>query len=114
VILAQFQDLGIDEALDQTKDIGVGAALYLADEPLFIGRQGRERIRQRKARLEETCGRYRICAPGSHPCRCPNEPAWTFECSAHTDRCCHGYCGSRSFQSPFAEWCADGMDEPIG
>jgi hypothetical protein len=26
VILAQFQDLGIDEALDQTKDIGVAAA----------------------------------------------------------------------------------------
>jgi len=31
VILAQFQDLGIDKALDQTKDIGVGAALYLTE-----------------------------------------------------------------------------------
>ena len=38
VIPAQLQDLGIDEALDQPKDIGVGAALDLADEPLFIGR----------------------------------------------------------------------------
>jgi hypothetical protein len=30
VIVAQFEDLGIDEALDQPKDIGVGAALDLA------------------------------------------------------------------------------------
>jgi hypothetical protein len=38
VILAQFQNLGSDEALDQPKDIGVGAALDLANEPFFIGR----------------------------------------------------------------------------
>ena len=37
VILAQFKDLGSDEALDQPKDIGIGAALDLAHKPLFIG-----------------------------------------------------------------------------
>lgn len=36
-ILAQFEDLGIDEALDQAKDVGIGAALYLTDVPLFTG-----------------------------------------------------------------------------
>src|SRR5436309_2336929 len=36
-MVGQFEDFGIDEALDQPKDIGVGAALNLADEPLFIG-----------------------------------------------------------------------------
>ena len=35
VILAQFQDLGIDEALDQPEDIGVGAALDLARRTAF-------------------------------------------------------------------------------
>ena len=37
VIVAEFQNLGIDETLDQTKDIGVSAALDLAHEPLFTG-----------------------------------------------------------------------------
>ena len=46
VIAAQFQNLGIDEALDQPEDIGVGAALDLAHEPLLIGRQGREHLGQ--------------------------------------------------------------------
>src|SRR5215469_8869746 len=46
MILAQFQDLGIDEALDQTKDVGVSAALYLADVSPFISRQGCKRIHQ--------------------------------------------------------------------
>src|SRR5262249_30806385 len=48
MIVAQFKDLGIDEALDQTEDISVGATLDLAHEPLFIGRQGRERFGERK------------------------------------------------------------------
>ena len=89
VILAQLQHLGIDEALDQTEDIGVGATLDLADEPLFIGRQGRESIRQRKPVGKKLLGGVEVSAPGSHPCRCPNEPAWTFECSVRTVRCCH-------------------------
>src|ERR1700746_653200 len=63
VILAQFQDLGIDEALDQTKDIGVGAALYLTDEPHFIGRQGRERIRQRKPVWKKLVGGIETAPP---------------------------------------------------
>src|SRR5262245_32128988 len=49
VIMAQLQDLGIDETLNQTKNIGVGAALDLAHEPPFSSRQSRERISERKA-----------------------------------------------------------------
>ena len=44
VFITQFENLGIDEALDQPEHIGVGAALNLADEPLFVDRQGREGI----------------------------------------------------------------------
>src|SRR4029077_9671046 len=63
VILAQFQDFGIDEALDQPKDIGVGAALDLTDVPLFIGRQGRERIRQRKPVWKKLLGGIEAASP---------------------------------------------------
>ena len=84
VIVAQFKDLGVDEALDQPKDIGVGAALDLAHEPLFIGRQGGERHRPGKARPEGTCGWHRSGAPGLRPHRGPSAPALTPECSAHT------------------------------
>src|SRR5271155_5221693 len=35
VIAAELQDFGVDEPLDQAKDVGVGAALDLAHEPLF-------------------------------------------------------------------------------
>jgi hypothetical protein len=38
VIAAQFQYLGVDEPLDQAKDIGVSAALYLAHKPSFARR----------------------------------------------------------------------------
>ena len=63
VIVAQFQDLGIDEALDQPKDIGVGAALDLAHEPLFIGRQGRERVGQGKPVRKELVGGIEAAPP---------------------------------------------------
>jgi hypothetical protein len=49
MIFAQFQNLDVDESLDQPKDISVGAALDLAYEPLFIGRQGGERIGERQS-----------------------------------------------------------------
>ena len=65
VILTQFQNLGIDETLDQTKHIGVGAALYLTDEPLFIRRQGRERIRHRKSVWKKLVGGIEA-APADH------------------------------------------------
>jgi hypothetical protein len=38
MIAAQFQYLGVDEPLDQAKDVGVGAALYLAHKPSFARR----------------------------------------------------------------------------
>ena len=63
MVFTQFQDLGIDKALDQTKDIGIGAALYLTDEPLFIGRQGCERIRQREAVGKKLVGGIEVAPP---------------------------------------------------
>src|SRR5262249_11200300 len=48
VVSAQLEDLGIDEAFNQPKDVGVCAALDLAHESLLIGRQGVERIDKRK------------------------------------------------------------------
>ena len=37
VLAAERRDLGADEALDQAEDVGVGAALHLAEQPL-VGR----------------------------------------------------------------------------
>jgi hypothetical protein len=56
VIVGQFQDFDIDEALDQPKDIGVGAALDLAHKPPFISRQGRERVGPGKPVRQELVG----------------------------------------------------------
>jgi hypothetical protein len=55
VIGAQFQDHCIDEALDQTEDVGVGATLNLAHEPLFICRERRELLDKRKAVRQKFC-----------------------------------------------------------
>ena len=63
VILAQFQDLGVDEAFDQSKHIGVGAALNLADEPLLVGRQRGERIGERKPVRQELVGGVEAAPP---------------------------------------------------
>ena len=63
VIMAQFKNLGIDETLDQPEDIGVGAALDLAHKPLFIGRQGRERIGQGKPVRKELVGDIEAAPP---------------------------------------------------
>src|SRR3954452_796400 len=56
VILAQLQDLGIDESLDHLEDIGVSAALDLTHEAFFVSRQGRELIRERKPVGQEFVG----------------------------------------------------------
>ena len=44
MITAQFKNLRVDETLDQPKNVGVGAALDLAHEPPFSGRQGRREL----------------------------------------------------------------------
>ena len=113
MIVAQFQDLGIDEALDQPKDIGVGAALDLAHEPLFIGRQGRERVGQGQPVRKELVGGIEA-APAddvlvyvpAHPLGRLNAARIPFAVRDFVDRI--------HFPSPFPEWCADGMDEPVG
>src|SRR5262245_59269153 len=53
MIVTQFQDLGIDETLNQTENIGIGAALDLAHEPLFSSRQGCELVGQRESVRQE-------------------------------------------------------------
>lgn len=56
VLVAQFQNLGIDEALNQPKDIGVGAPLNLAHKPLFISREACESVGQREPVRKELVG----------------------------------------------------------
>src|SRR6516162_7334038 len=63
MIAAQLQDLGVDEAFDQPKDVGVGAALNLAHEPLFVGRQGRERAGERKPVRQKFVTGIEMAAP---------------------------------------------------
>src|SRR5437868_13599019 len=112
VIFAQFQHLGIDEALDQTKDIGVGAALYLADESLFIGRQGRERIRQRKSIWKKLVGGIEFAPPDHILVDVPTDPlgrlnAARIPIAAVTDI-------ADKVHFSLLPRCADGTDEPIG
>ena len=113
MIVAQFQDLGVDESLDQPKDIGVGAALDLAREPLFISRQGRERIGERQPVRQELVGGIEAAPPDdvlvnipSHPLGRLNAARIPFGAVDFADRI-HG-------SSPLTEWCADRMDEPVG
>ena len=56
VIVAQFQDLGVDEAFNQSKDVGIGTALDLTHEPLFVGRQGGEDVGQGQPIRQELVG----------------------------------------------------------
>jgi hypothetical protein len=74
MILAQFKHLGVDEALDQPKDVGVGAALDLAHKPLFIGRQGRERIGQGKPVRQELVGGIKVAPPDDVLVDIPSHP----------------------------------------
>jgi hypothetical protein len=102
VIVAQFQDLGIDEALDQPENVGVGAALDLAHEPLFIRRQGRERISKREPVRQEFMGGIESALPDRRPRLCPIAPVWTFERSVHTCRF-QRFCLTHSYPPPFLE-----------
>ena len=111
VIVAQFEHLGVDEALDQPEDVGVGAALDLAHEPLFAGRQRGERIGERKA-VRKKFVRGIEAAPAddvlldipSHPLGCLDAAliavaGGDFIDRIHLSVSCSG---------------ADGMDEPVG
>src|SRR5258708_2012255 len=55
-IAAQLQNLGIDEALHQPEDVGVGAALDLPDEPFLTRRQGGELASEREPVRQEFLG----------------------------------------------------------
>ena len=63
VIVAQLQNLGVDEAFDQAEDVGVGPALDLADEPLLAGRQRREGVCQHKPVGKEFVGGVEAASP---------------------------------------------------
>jgi hypothetical protein len=63
VLVAQFKDLGIDEALDQSKHIGIGPALNLTDEALFIGGQRGECVGHRQRVGEKFVGGIETAPP---------------------------------------------------
>ena len=113
MVVAQLQNFGVDESLDQPKDIRVGAALDLAREPLFISRQGRERIGERQSVRQELVGGIEAASPDnvlvnipSHPLGRLNAARIPFGAVDFVDRI-HG-------PFPLAVWCADRMDEPVG
>jgi hypothetical protein len=56
IITAQFKNLCVDETLDQPEYVGVGAALDLAHQPLFVSRKSRERVGQGKPVGKELVG----------------------------------------------------------
>ena len=63
MFVAELEDLGVDEALDQAKHVGVGAALDLADKALLFGGQGREGVGHRKPVRQELVGRVETAPP---------------------------------------------------
>jgi hypothetical protein len=63
MIVAQFQDFGIDEALNEAKDVGIGTALDLTHEPLFIGGQSRECISQGQPIRQKLVGCIKAASP---------------------------------------------------
>jgi len=101
VILAQLQHLGIDEALDQTEDIGVGAALDMADEPLFIGRQGRERIRQRKPVWKKLVGGIEVAPPDHILVDVPTNPLGRLDAARIPFAAVKDFADHIHFPSPF-------------
>ena len=64
VVAAHLEDLGADEALDQAEDVGVGAALDLAHEALFVRREKGELVGEREAVGQELPARSRTGARG--------------------------------------------------
>ena len=74
VLVAQFQHLGIDEPLHQPEDVGVGAALDLAHEPLFSRRQGGERVGQDEPIRKELVGGIEAASPDDVRLHVPAHP----------------------------------------
>jgi hypothetical protein len=106
VIVAQLQHLGVDEALDQPENIGVGAALDLTDEPLFVGRQSRELSDKGKPVRQKLVGSVEAAAPDhilfdvpAHPLGRLNTTCISFAVGRSND---HIHCAS-----PLTECCAD-------
>src|SRR5215510_13377368 len=81
MIVAELQDFGVDEALDQAKDIRVGAALDLADEPLLVGRERRERIGQRKPVRKKLVSNIEAASPDDVPFDVPAHPLRSLDAS---------------------------------
>jgi hypothetical protein len=57
---ALVQHLGADEAFDEAEDVGIGAALDLAQEPGVLCREERDRVHAREARGEEVAGEVEL------------------------------------------------------
>ena len=86
VIVAQLQDLGVDEALDQPEDVGVGAALDLAHEALFVERQRGEGVGQGKPVGKEFVVGVETAPPDHVFLDLPAHPLGRLDSSAHTGR----------------------------
>ena len=114
VFVAELQHLGVDEALDQAKHVGVGAALDLAGKALLVGGQGREGIGHRKPVRQELVGGVETAAPDHVLVDVPADPLGGSECCVRTVRCCPGLCRLRSSQSPLAQVVHRCTDNVIG
>src|SRR5262249_53582620 len=63
MIVAQFQDFGVDEALNEPKDVGIGTALDLTHEPLFIGGTSSESFCQGQTIPQKLVGCIKAASP---------------------------------------------------
>ena len=87
VLPAHLEDLGADEALDQAEDVGVGAALDLAEVALLQGSSGRPVRSPSTGRPAGTSCRSRSGVRGRRPCRCPSGRAWRPRRTSHSGWC---------------------------
>src|SRR5262245_18848856 len=111
--MAQLQHLGVDEALDQPEDIGVGAALDLTHEPLFAGRQGCELAGKGKSIRQELVAGVKAASADdilldipAHPLGRLNAARISLALGNPGD---HIHC-----VSPLTEWWTDRTVEPVG
>ena len=63
VSAALVEHLGADEALDQAEDVGIGAALDLAEQPCIVRGEKGEPIHAATARRAGTCGEVEVAVP---------------------------------------------------
>jgi hypothetical protein len=71
VIAAHFQHLGVDESLDQTEHVRIGATLYLADQAFVIRVEKIERTQSGDTVGQEFPGKVELPSPDDIPVDVP-------------------------------------------